>query len=237
MRATAEQNPPSGDISFPSAVRTSLFSDAGTMITNGHLIVQLLSRAGKWLSTPEIRSFCESHEEITLLRNKITHIHDNIGNFSRKKARVPPIQGILSYAFLNVRPVSARNAIEMQREFYIVTINVGASTHEKHTGRLSNPLGQNIELPVGCFTINTFDHYIYLSQLYADVVSMSTHFSNVVEEAILLSVEEHVNRDGGSKEGYMDPIASGITSVMTCNFSVPDLDSADRPSSGPECRA
>ena len=100
-----------------------------------------------------MRSFSEKYEEVSLLRDKINHIHSNIGNFSRKKSRIPPMQGFLSYAFLNVKPTVRNDVVEIEKDFFIVNMNVGSLTHDKHTGRASNPVGKNIELPVGCFTI------------------------------------------------------------------------------------
>jgi hypothetical protein len=166
---------------YPTLVAQEMFAHAWSIIDQSHMLRTILKRT----SPPEggpISTFIKKFETVTLIRNSMDHLHSNIKNVANKKSPLPPLFGALSFCMVGPEQIVAgEHGDTTIRGCRAMTITAGALTHPNHKFSLRNPMGRLIELPVGLFDFEAFEHRISFSELIADLRMLVEHYDTVVK--------------------------------------------------------
>jgi hypothetical protein len=166
---------------FPTSLAQEMFACAWSIIDQCHMLRAIFRRSGPPEDGPTSK-FLEKFEAATRIRNAMDHLHSNVKNLANKKGSFPPLFGALS--FCTVGPdeiVAGEHGKPNIRGCKIVTITAGALTHPNHGFRGVNPAGRLIELPVGLFEFEAFEHRLSFSELVSDLRKLVELYDTVVK--------------------------------------------------------
>lgn len=94
------------------------------------------------------------------------HLHGNIKNIANRKTALPPLFGALSFCTVTKDQIYQGDDGESTfRRCRVVTVTAGALTHPEHIFQGANPAGRRMELPVGLFEFQAFEHKVCFSEL------------------------------------------------------------------------
>lgn len=220
MRIIAANRPPTAGLDMSPMLRMSLVADAWAMVTHGHMILELLRTLGPELSFKESTEFIATHSDVTILRNKNSHLHGNLSNWANAKSVGPPLFGVITYLFCvpNMNSTTGETNIEDCR-FYFVSFAVGALTHQIHRYSFA-PLDfdEPLQIPVDRFKLHAFKIEYSLSKLFTDVQALASRLEMIVDSAVARAAAASAADSGIKADALLEPAATGFTAVVECSF-------------------
>jgi hypothetical protein len=168
---------------YPTSLATEMFACCWSIIDQCHMLRKILERAPL---RPDglAAKFSDKFEAVTLIRNAMDHLHQNINNVANKKGPISPIFGALSFCVITDDDVSSsisETGAPIIKGCKVVTLTAGALTHPQNDFRVLSPAGRLTEIPVGMFQFMAFEHRVDFSDMIMDLASLVAHFDNVVK--------------------------------------------------------
>jgi hypothetical protein len=161
-----------------------IFVSVWSIVDQCHMLRNLLKELSL---TPGgiIANFIEEHGNVTLVRNRMDHIHNQLKNIAEKKVPSPPLFGVLSFCRVSEKDIerSIDGTFVMKRCLGI-TIAASSLTHTKHDFQLINLTGKSLEIPNGMFEFQAFENIIEISKLIKDLNKVVDHFETFVKPRI-----------------------------------------------------
>jgi hypothetical protein len=127
--------------------------------------------------------FIETFKTATLIRNEMDHLHEKIPNIASKKAPMPPLFGVLSFALIGNDDLSVSSAggPAVLTGLKLVTLTAGPLTHPQHRFQVASPPGRLTEIPVGLFQFVAFEHRVDISDMVRDLAAVVAYFDTDVK--------------------------------------------------------
>jgi hypothetical protein len=220
MRETALQNPPWNSGPKIGDIETlTLFDSAWAIIDHAHTLRLLFNYLCEDLDVGEFASFNDDHQSVRKMRNKMDHVVQNIHNIANGTRRLPPVHGALSYFIIDVREFKDHNDfIDRLGYFDIVSHMYGALTHAKHEAPVVNPMGRELEWPVGAFQLPSFGITVDISRIYRDTIKIENCIENQIRTKAYEMLEKEANEAGAAIEQFIELGAVGIHVAMRCQL-------------------
>lgn len=189
--------------------RINLFSTAWSVIDHAHMLRQIFLT----FQSPRkeiYENFINFTKDVSKLRNKMDHLHNNVNNIARSKDVVDPLFGSFQWYALKFDGVSS---IENVTGYYVTTYWSAGQIHDKHKANLGRCLaeGEQVEFPFGRFVLSAFDIEINISKLYFELSDIVNHFNLNVRESIEGLIRKEAAERGispdeeiGKHTGYMN---------------------------------
>jgi hypothetical protein len=199
-----------------------IFTNCWSIVDQCHMLRKLLEELPHAESNP-LTDFVSKFESATLIRNRMDHLHSQLGNLANTKEQRPPILGVLSYCRLEesdlavgqdgtLRPVGCE----------IVTLAAGNLAMTNHSFEAVNPAGKIITAPVGLFQFEAFDQKLDISELRSGLDDVVKFFDTKVRKNVEDSIREQANEHGLDPETLIaERIAGGLRVFLHIRFDIP----------------
>ena len=214
------------EVKFDAAGHDSehgIFVSCWSIIDQCHMLRKLLSELPILPGGPT-EYFIKNYERVTLIRNAMDHLHNQLNNLAESKKQRPPIFGVLSFCMFTdddmaEQPDGSKKALGCQ----VVALTAGSLTHQNHTWHIANPTGKRIEVPLGCFEFEAFDHIVSFSELIEDVNALVNHYNTEIKQKIDEGIRAAASEKGLDTEAVLkERGGGGIKIAMKVRFSDAD---------------
>jgi hypothetical protein len=206
-----------GSTQYPTLVAQEMFACAWSIIDQCHMLCNILKRSSPPPRGPTA-NFIERCKAVTLIRNSMDHLHSNIKNIANKKSALPPLFGAMSFS-----RVEPEHVIEGKlRGCKVITITAGALTHPNHTFGFLNPAGRSIELPVGMFEFEAFEHRLSLSDLVLDLRKLVEIYDTDVKAEQEEQIRRFARDNGLDEEKVMNEHLGSLMIGLEIRFDNDD---------------
>lgn len=182
--------------------RIALFSHCWTFVNELHAVGVLLTSFFKEGSGPgpNQSAFLERAKIATVLRNKITHLNQNISNLSQAKGIHAPIFGALSYFYIGDNDYNIVDRVPVVRRGKLITLNSGSMYFQKTLLSFPNPLFRDIHIPVSMFQFTAFGRILYIEEIVNELISVLIKLDSGLDQQIrqkveAISIEKKVSTD------------------------------------------
>lgn len=216
----------SRSLEYPTLVAQEMFAHAWSIIDQTHMLRTILKRTSPREGGPT-STFIKKYEVVTLIRNSMDHLHNNIKNIAKNKSPRPPLFGALSFCI--VRPeqiIVSENGDTNISGCRTVTITAGALTHPHHQFGFRSPMGRLIELPVGLFDFQAFEQKTSFSELIADLRTLVEHYDTVVKADQETQLRTFARENGLEEERVVNEHNAAL--VLAMDFSFNEMPSNDK---------
>ncbi len=215
--AAAQVDATSG--SYPTSIAPEMFSCCWSIVDQCHMLRKLLERIYATTQTKQAK-FIEKFEAVTLMRNDMDHLHQNIRNISAKKTPMPPVFGALSFCAITNDDLSSvdHDGVPILKGCSVVTLTAGALTHPAHNFQVVSPTGRLLEVPVGAFQFMAFEHRIDLSELMSELSALVAHFDTVVKLEQEQQLREFARQNNLDEEKAISESGAAICAVIRLEF-------------------
>jgi hypothetical protein len=205
--------------SYPSSVAAEMFSCCWSIVDQCHMLRKLLERVYSNTETKQAK-FIEKFEVVTLMRNAMDHLHQNIKNVSAKKTPVPPVFGALSFCLVRDDDLSSfdHDGAPILKGCKVVTMTAGALTHPVHNFGVVSPAGRIIEVPVGDFQFMAFEYRVAISDLMADLSSLVAHFDSIVKSDQEQQLREFAQSNSLDEDRVLSECGGAFCAVVQITF-------------------
>lgn len=204
---------------YPVSLAPEIFACCWSMIDQCHKLRKILERVEP-PPRPEglTYKFLEKFKAATLIRNAMDHLHEQINNVANDKGPRSPLFGALSFYAANDNDVVEKNEPTLAG-CRVVTLTAGALTHPKHAFRVfSNVPGSLVELPVGQFQFEAFDHNINLSDMIIDLAALVHRFDTIVKSAQEKQLREFAQKNGIDEDKIINEHHGAVMVVTHVEF-------------------
>lgn len=193
---------------FGNIERAYIISQCWTLVDQLHAIRQLLETAHKKEPRPFTKHFLEAALSATQLRNYMDHLAKNLPNLSNKKGSTLPLFGCLSYFYSVQKPPMIG---------HIVTIMSGV-LHGDAMMPVINPLGRNLTLPAGMFTLSASHYSLDFGRAIAALRDWLGYVEGILEPDILGQLVQQGIPSSGI-EAAMASTGGGLVIALRIDFS------------------
>lgn len=193
---------------FGNAGRAFMLSQCWTLVDQLHAIRQLIEPSGAGKAGPFSQALLDIAEPATLLRNKMDHLAKNLDNLSKLKGVRPPLFGSLSYFYSPDASPRGGN---------VITIMSG-SLHGEDLMPCINPIGREIPLPAGLFTLSAFGHQLEFDLALASLRDWLETNEAKIEESLRHQIRSKFSSDD-DYEKAMATLGGGLAFVLVMEFT------------------
>jgi hypothetical protein len=206
---------------FPAFIARESFACCWSIIDQCHMLRQMLRRTQPRQDGPTHR-FLEKFEAVTLIRNAMDHLHQNIKNIANDKEPRSPLFGALSFCAVASGDLDMSNPSEpLVRRCRAVTLTAGALTHPQHVLHASNPAGRLIEAPVGLFEFEAFKHRVNFSDLINDLAALVRHYDTVVKDDQEVQLREFARKNELDEDKILGNYVGSLMITAVIEFDDP----------------
>ena len=168
----------------------------------------LLQKASDFIGDAALTDAIRDLSVSTRCRNHMDHLHEMVDNLSKKKGHVLPLYGSVSFA----RIVELdQNGV---KDVDLVVISAGTHHHEKSRLSVVNPLGREIEYPVGCFQLEAFDERVDLSSVAQRSHVIRSLFNTAIADDIRGQIESAAKAAGHDVAAALEPKVTEVIAVI-----------------------
>jgi len=123
---------------FPGPIAREIFAHCWSIVAQCHMLRKMLQRTSPQVGGPT-HIFLQKFESVTLIRNSMDHLHQQIENIAKAKDTRPPLFGALSFCRLAEQDIIRDDGGFQIQGCRIVTLTAGALTHKEHFLRTVTP--------------------------------------------------------------------------------------------------
>jgi len=204
--------------------RIALFSHCWTFVNELHatrLILTSFFKEGPGPG-PNQSAFLERAKIATVLRNKITHLNQNIGNLSQAKGPHAPIFGALSYFYVGDNDYNQIDSIPTAKRGKLVTLNSGSMYFKNTLISFPNPLLRDIHIPVSLFQFTAFGQILYIEVIVKELISVLGKLNSGLDQQIRRKVETISIEEGVSPDRIYTAYPSNFVIELDISFDEMD---------------
>lgn len=192
---------------FSNGGRAFALSQCWTLVDQLHAVRQLLKPPHGKDAKPFAKAFLDAALPATNLRNVMDHLASNLDNLAKSQGSKLPLFGSLSYFYSpEPSPVGGN----------IVTIMSGA-LHGNDVMPCINPLGRDLTLPTGLFTLSSSEHRLE----FAQAIGALRDWIRMVESRIESDIRAQLAKQAKSEEeveASMATLGGGLAFVLQFDF-------------------
>jgi len=148
------------------------------------------------------------------------HLHGNIKNIANRKTALPPLFGALSFCTVTKDQIYQGDDGESTfRRCRVVTVTAGALTHPEHIFQGANPAGRRMELQVGLFEFQAFEHKVCFSELVDDLAALVGHYDTVVKADQEAELRDFARKQNLDEEKIVNEHLGSLMITMDIEFN------------------
>ena len=194
--------------------RTQLFMLAWSIVDHLHACRQLLTSLE--LNSEPAKKFIEETESATILRNKMDHLNQQIGNLSKFKDTRPPLFGALSYIYM---PIPRGNI--PSKGGVTILISAGTWSHGVNA-QFVNPAGLKLRLPICEFYLQAFDQHLPIEKAALSLRDVIIEVNDLVEKVSREQIQNISKEKGIPVEQLSENFAEGLVAFLMFKTKAPD---------------
>jgi hypothetical protein len=187
--------------------RKAMFVQAWAIVDHTHVVRQLLVDLANGKMGPKSTKFCSDAETATLLRNKMDHLHTNVGNLAKQKGMRAPLFGALTYLVVEPHQVKQRDGQNIISGATAVTVMAGTVPD----GKLMFPMATTPRgIPASAFKLFAFDREFDLEAAVLDLQEIMISMDNAFTTEINDQIDAIASRTGTPIDQLMAPALGGL---------------------------
>jgi hypothetical protein len=166
---------------------------------------------------PNQRSFYDTYESATLIRNKMDHLAEAAQNLAGRKGMRPPIFGAISYFLVEPHQMTQTSTGPTITSGTIITVTAGSEPSAHTLAALPNPIARPVHPPTSQFMLTAFDWTLDFEEAVTAVGFHLNKTSDLVNESVKSQCKTESARSGVAMDVLM---AEPPFSTMTLKFDV-----------------
>jgi hypothetical protein len=196
-----------------------MFVNCWSIVNQCHMLRQILNTfplaAG---SVP--KKFWKSTNQFSDLRNQSNHLHQNLRNIAKKKGRLSPVFGSLSFTYVSSDMVQTNPDGSTATTGCIAFILVaGRLTHEEHLFAVPNPAGHGtIDVPVDYLKFEAAGIVVDFNQLIKQLDELVGFFDNAFGPSVLNTIRSQASAQGLDPEVVLSERSTRYLMALPLSF-------------------
>jgi hypothetical protein len=184
--------------------RVALFAHAWTMVDQIHILRELIktTTTGGQMG-PNQKSFYDTYEPASLMRNKMDHLTRMFPNLASRKGIHPPFFGAISYFLVEAHHMVRTPAGVVVDAGTIITVASGSVKGDKALIPMPNPAARPIHPPTSQFMLAAFDWELNLEEAVKALQAILNKASEQIGEDLKRQCEAESARSGMAANDFM----------------------------------